>query len=63
MVSIPDLVMIPKPNGTSPSENITTPVFSGIPSLILTTYDLIIWFPYKKLYSADLLITTLYVQY
>lgn len=42
MVSIPDLVMIPKPNGTSPSENITTPVFSGIPSLILTTYDLII---------------------
>ena len=50
--SLVALAVTPNPRGTSVMEYITTPVYAGVPSVILPSPDLSTWFPYKNCISA-----------
>ncbi len=53
----------PNPNGISVIENTTTPVFTGVFSVILAKCPFKIWFPYKYVCSPFGLTQTLYFAY
>ena len=48
-----DLDVTPNPRGRSDIENITTPAFAGVFSVILARPDFRIWLPYRNDISED----------